>query len=330
MQIVLNDFGLFLGKKGNRFIIKNKGTKKEFVMDKVDQIVIAAGSSISISAIKYALQKNIDIVFLSNYGKPLGRIFPCKLGGTTLTRKKQLEAYYTNKGVDIAKKLIGAKIANQGYLLRSLSKTRDIDFKPVANELIILSKKVMCNIKGDIETIRENILGLEGLAASKYFSCLSKILPFDNRDKKSNDQVNILLNYSYGILYNEIEKVCILAGLDPYFGFLHKDRYNKPSMVLDLIEEFRPVLVDKVIITLFVQKQIKEDFFEIDQETKQLILTKKGRDKIISVIIDRLDNKVHFKNKRLSFKDILLSQARDIANSFLDESKEFEPFVYKW
>lgn len=329
MQIILNDFGSFLGKKGNRFVVKTRDKKKEFAVSKIDQILIAAGSSVSTDAIKLALQNEIDIVFLTGYGKPLGRVFPCKLGGTTLTRKKQLEAYYTDKGTDIAKKLVIAKIANQGYFLKSLNKTRKLDFIPVADEIVALSKSVD-NVNGKIDKIRTDIMGIEGLAASKYFGCLTKILPFEKRDRKLKDQVNILLNYGYGILYNEVEKACILAGLDPYFGFLHTDRYNKPSMVLDLIEEFRPILVDRAVVTLFVQKQVNKGFFEIEKETEQLILTKIGRDKIISAVMERLHQEVTFKGKKTSFQNILLAQARSIANSLLDSNKKFEPFIYRW
>ena len=328
MQIILNDFGSFLGKKGDRFVIKIKDEKKEFAVSKIDQILIAAGSSISTDAIKLALQNEIDIVFLSGYGRPLGRIFPCKLGGTTLTRKKQLEAYYTDKGTEIAKKLVSAKIINQGYFLKSLSKARKFNFMPVADEIIALGKSVK-NVNGKIDDIRAGVLGIEGLAASKYFGCLTKILPFKKRDRKSKDPVNILLNYGYGILYNEVEKACILAGLDPYFGFLHTDRYNKPSMVLDLIEEFRPILVDRAIVTLFAQKQINKRFFEMENETKQLLLTKKGREKIISAVMKRLHQKITFKKNKLSFQNILLAQARSIANTILN-NKKFEPFIYRW
>src|SRR3989344_4522100 len=99
MEIIINEFGTFLGKKENLFEIKNKEEKEEFSADKVDQIKILTSSSISSSAVKLAIENNIDIVFLNYFGEPYARIYPCKLGGTTLTRKKQLEAYYSNKGI---------------------------------------------------------------------------------------------------------------------------------------------------------------------------------------------------------------------------------------
>src|SRR3989338_5915411 len=198
MQIILNDFGSFLGKKGDRFVVKNGDKKEEFAVGNIDQILLAASSGFSTAAIKMALKNEIDVVFLSGYGRPLGRIFPCKLGGTTLTRKKQLEAYYLEKGADIAKKLIKAKILNQAYFLKSLSKSRKESFNNAALENIESCKQID-KLNGKIEVVRDKLFGIEGLAASKYFNCLTKILPFEGRDKKSKDNVNILLNYGYGI-----------------------------------------------------------------------------------------------------------------------------------
>lgn len=328
MQLVLNDFGSFLGKKGERFVVRVNEKREEFAVDSVDQIVIVSASSISVSAIKLALTNEIDIVFISSQGKPLGRIFPCKLGGTTLIRRKQLEAYYSEKGSEIAKKLVKAKILNQAYFLKSLSKSRSLDFNRVVNTNIDLCKK-LDNLTGNIDSIREEIFGLEGAAANGYFECLSKILPFEGRDKEANDIVNVLLNYGYGILYGETEKACILAGLDPYLGFLHTDRYNKPSMVLDLIEGFRPIIVDRAVVTLFVQKQVSENFFDHNSD-EEVILSKFGREKIVSAVLGRLHTKINYKGKQISFQDILLFQARSITNYLLDSNKNFESFVYKW
>ncbi|MCX8190022.1 MAG: CRISPR-associated endonuclease Cas1 [Candidatus Diapherotrites archaeon] len=328
MQLILNDFGSFLGKKGERFVVKTSDKKEEFAVALVEQIIIASASSISVSAIKLALKNDVDIVFFSSKGKPIGRIFPCRLGGTTLTRRKQLEAYYSEKGAEIAKKLIKAKILNQAYFLKSLSKSREIDFSSVANYNIDLCKK-LDKLVGNIEYIRDDLFGLEGTAAKGYFECLTKILPFEGRDKDSNDTVNLLLNYGYGILYGETEKACILAGLDPYLGFLHTDRYNKPSMVLDLIEGFRPIIVDRAIVTLFVQKQVSEKLFEHNSD-EEMVLNKKGREKIVSEVMARLHTKVNFRDKHLSFQDILLLQARSITNYLLDDENCFEPFIYRW
>src|SRR3989338_1816124 len=129
MQLVIDAYGTFIGKEGNRINVVRKENEEEFSSDKLDQIIIRKASSVSSEAVKLCMENNIDIVFLDHFGRPYGRIYPCTLGGTTLTRKKQAEAVNSGKITDAVKSIVGAKMKNQAYLLKSLEKTRDgIDF----------------------------------------------------------------------------------------------------------------------------------------------------------------------------------------------------------
>jgi len=327
MQLVINEFGTFLGKKGNCFQIKIKDRKEDFSADKVNQIIILCSMSLSSSAIKLAIQNNIDIVLQNSFGEPYARIYPCKLGGTTLTRKRQLEAYSSRKGMALVKAFVNAKVKNQIRLLKSLSKTRDHMFQKEISNLEKFVKKI-ANITGQtIDDIRNPLLGIEGQTAAVYFSCLTKIIPFRKREPESKDIFNITLNYGYGILYSEIERACIIAGLDPYLGFLHTDRYGKPSMVLDLIEEFRQPVIDRVIINLFVKKQLQNNHLEAVGD--KIFLTKEGKTKIINAVLKKLHSKVMFNNEKLTFKRIIQKQARMIAKFVLDQTKVYTPFISK-
>ncbi len=327
MYLIVDDYGTFIGKKENRFEIKMKEKTEEFSADLIKQIIISSASSISTGAIKLAMENGIDIVYLGKFGEPKARIYPCRLGGTTLTRKKQLEAYFSEKGLILAKKFIEAKIENQANLLKSLAKTRENnEIKNKANKILDFSSK-MENISGSLDEARDNLLGIEGYSASEYFSALSLILPVQKRERNAQDSFNILLNYGYGILYSEVERACILAGLDPYFGFLHTDRYGKPSMVLDLIEEFRAPIVDRAVINLFVKKQIKEEDFE--KVGDKIILSKSGKKKIIEAVMERLHNKAESDNKEKRILNIIVEQARKVARFVLGESENYEPFVMK-
>ncbi len=327
MYLIIDEYGTFIGKKENRFEIKRKEKTEEFSADLVKQIIISSASSISTGAIKLAMENGIDIVYLGKFGEPKARIYPCHLGGTTLTRKKQLEAYFSEKGLILAKKFIEAKIENQANLLKSLAKTRDnAEIRDKAEKILEFSSK-LDGISGNLDKVRENILGIEGYSASEYFSCLSLILPVQNRERNAQDYFNILLNYGYGILYSEVERACILAGLDPYFGFLHTDRYGKPSMVLDLIEEFRAPIVDRAVINLFVKKQIKDEDFE--KVGDKLILSKSGKKKIIEAVMEKLHNKTESDNKEKRILNIIVEQARKVTRFVLEESENYEPFVMK-
>ncbi len=335
MQIILDDYGMFLGKQGNRFIVTKKPKddseteiEKEFSADKVRQIIISTASSVSTDAVKLAMESNIDIVYTNYYGMPVARVYPCKLGGTTLTRRSQATQYNTEKAPKLVKAFVEAKVKNQAYLLKSLSKTREkVDFCQTADSMLNSLTKLE-SISGTVDEMREEILGIEGYAGNQYFACLTQILPFSQREHEAKDPVNAMLNYGYGILYSEIEKSCILAGLDPYLGFLHTDRYGKPSMVLDMIEEFRQPVVDRAIITLFALKKVEDSDFETSGNC--FMLSKKGREKVIEAVMERLHTKITYKDKKASLQRIMLHQARMIAKFLLGEKSEYKPFIHKW
>ncbi len=327
MQIVIDKFGTFIGKTENRFQIKNKDKKEEYSADIVSQILITSPSTISAGAIKLAMEKEIDIVYTNYFGQPYARIYPCKLGGTTLTRRKQLEAYYSEKGQILVKNFIEGKTKNQLYFLKALNKERNNIFSEQIRELE-KHKNDLVDLKGSVDEMRQGLLGLEGYFASKYFECLAKIIPFERRDRKSDDAFNIMLNYGYGILYNDIERSCIISGLDPYLGFLHTDRYGKPCMTLDLIEEFRQPIVDRAIVTLFSQKQIEEKHFEAIED--HIILSESGRKLVLEAVLGRLNKKIKFKNRKLTFKQVILEQARNVVRLLLDQNKNYVPFIYRW
>lgn len=328
MQLVIDEYGTFVGKEGNRIKVIRKEKEDEFSVDHLNQIILVKSSSISTSAIKLAIENNVDIVILDHFGMPVARVYPCKLGGTTLTRRNQAEESKSIKATSIVKKIITAKMRNQFYLLKALEKTREnADFSAelrFINESIVEIEKLGDNI----EHIRGEIFGLEGFASNQYYQALSKILPFKERQHDAKDPFNAILNYGYGILYSEVEKACILAGLDPYLGFMHSDRYGKPSMVLDLIEQFRQPIVDRAVITLFAQKQIDEKDYE--QSGNSLLLTKEGRKKVIEAVLDRLHTEIKYRGKKTTFQFIILDNCRNLARLLLDETKLYEPFVHKW
>ena len=316
-----------MGKKGNCFTIKNKEKTDEYSADIIDQIKVVSPCSLSSSAVKLAMENNIDIVFTNKFGNPFGRIYPCKLGGTTLTRKKQAESYLSQKGFFIVKSLIIGKLRNQENLLKSLSKTRNGIFNTEIAQIENLFKHIDLINGKNIDEVRESLLGIEGQTASIYFSCISRIVTLDKRDHEAKDIFNISLNYGYGILYSEIERACIISGLDPYLGFFHTDRYGKPSLVLDMIEPFRQPIVDRAIINLFVQKQM--DNSDLECVGEEIFLTKKGREKIIKMVLERLNLEILFNNKKMSFQSIILEKSRELVRFILEQSPDYKPFIYR-
>lgn len=323
MQLVINSRGSYLRKKNNCFLIKNDEKVFEISVKKIESILIATSAYISTDAVKFAMDNNIDIIFLDYFGNPYGRVWHSKLGSTTLIRRKQLESSTGEKGLNLAKEWVICKINNQIELLKNLKNSRPhkenalktyIDF--IENKKIVLSE-----IKGSLEEKRNSIMAVEGMAAKEYFEALNYIMPerfkFKGRSRNpAKDEFNCLLNYGYGVLYSMVEKACILAGLDPYLGFIHADNYNKKSLVFDLIEMFR-ILVDKTVIYLFSKRKIKKEYF--DQIKNGLSLNKEGKAVLISTLNETLEKKVRYRGRNIKNRNIIQFECHRIANNLLKE-----------
>lgn len=332
MQLIVDGYGSYIHRKQNLFEVETgvenqEKKREEFSADTVSQILITSKASISSGAVQLAMEKQIDIVYLDWHGRPYARTYPCKLGGTTLTRRRQASKYLSKEVAEMVKAMISAKVSNQVALLKSLAKTRK------SNEFENYIRKIKANatkldeIYGNIEEIRGVILGIEGYCSTQYWTALTTILPFDGREQEAKDIVNAMINYGYGILYSEIEKACIIAGLDPYLGFLHTDRYGKPSTVLDMIEEFRQTIVDRTVITLFARKEVEESDGDISGNT--FMLTKKGRRKVIEAVMERMHSKMKHNGREYTLEGIMVEQARQVARVLLGESNEYKPFLVR-
>lgn len=324
-SLIIDKHGSYLQKTGNRFVVKNKNNKKEYSSDKISQIIFTAPSSISSEAIRLAVNKNVDLVYLDARGNPYARTYRTSLGGTTLTRKKQLEATNSKKGLNLVIKIVKAKISSQLSYIKALSRDRkeNLTLKTLASNK---QPKIGLNKSADLDSFRQSLLGFEGATASIYFRGLGTVTGFPKRNRSLNDEFNVCLNYAYGILYGEVERACILAGLDPYLGFYHTDRYGKPCLVLDLIELFRVAVADRAVVTLFTRKEINYKDFD---RRGSLTLSDTGKKKIITAVLRRLNTRLSYRGKKLTLKGIVLAQTREVAGFFLGHKRDFEPFIYK-
>lgn len=180
--------------------------------------------------------------------------------------------------------------------------------------------------------MRNRLLGIEGECSKTYFSALSEVLPKGlysgvRTRRPPRDAFNAMISYGYGVLYSEIEKACIISGLDPYLGFLHTDRYGRPSLVMDLIEEFRQPVVDRAMVTLVARGQVEKDCVKREEG---VYLNKKGRKMAIEAMMSRLESKIKYKGRRISMEDIILKQARELVGFLNGDRRSYKPFVYRW
>lgn len=321
MQLVINTWGSFLKKKDQCFLVKNDEKMFEVSADKVDSILITTSATITTDAIQFAVEKNIDIIFLDKFGDPYGRVWHSKLGSTTLIRRRQLQAENSIVGFNLARKWISIKIDNQIDFLKELKKNRpgSKDYLDVSLQKLDQLNLSLKDMKGSLQFRRGSIMGIEGMASQTYFDAISEIMPdqwkFKGRSRDpARDAFNCLLNYGYGILYSQVERACIIAGLDPYVGLLHTDNYNKKSFVFDLIEIFR-TYVDKTVVFLFSKRQVSAKLF--DSIPGGLYLNKEGKAVLIGAFNETFDKEIQYRGRNVKIRNTIPLECHRIANNFI-------------
>ncbi len=306
----------------------------ELPLFRVGEIVItSSGVTLSSDLIQACCERGIRVSFLSATGKPFAMLSSPMLTATVETRRAQMSAYSDPRGCDVARTIVRGKLGNQSAVLKyfgKYQKTKD----PVAHEVLMKCVQGIESLRRDvaqvhgacIDEIRGTLLAIEGAAGRHYWRGVRTLLDghvaFETREHRgATDPVNSALNYGYGILYAQIWGAVINAGLEPFAGFLHVDRPGKPSLVLDLIEEFRQPIVDRAVMATVTKGS------SIDMTGG--ILTDASRRAVAAAVIERMEGEVAFRGRKHRIKSVVQIQARNLA-SFLRGGAAYKTFAFKW
>lgn len=342
-HLIVDQFGVHLSKKDGRLQVMRlgKGTHAERMAQQaplmhLESVLISGrGISLSADAIQACCENGIPIHFVTGRGQPYAGLYAAGLTGTVQTRRAQLAAFTDRRGVTLSLAWASAKVHNQAALLRYLARNRSSSDGQLAQALEESADRVGAHVdeieqlEGTcIDEIRERVLAAEGRAASAYWNALKTVIPSEyawpGRERRgATDLVNATLNYGYGILYGQIERAAVLAGLDPYGGFTHVDRPGKPSLVLDMIEPFRVPVVDRVVVGL-VNRHVR-----LDQDEEGL-LDKDTRRTLAEKILERLEKPERYEGKRHALRAIIQQQARHIATFVRGQRTPYCPFTVAW
>lgn len=329
MQLYLNSYGTYLHVREAMFEVRvpqeeGPARKHHFAAHKVTSIIMTTSAALSTDAVQLALQNNIDIIFADSSGFPLGRIWHSKLGSTTRIRKRQLEASLNGEGVRWVIEWLDRKLQNQLEFIKSLKKhrKRHADFlQEKVDKIDNLRQSIrLQDGAASVDAVADTLRGLEGTAGRLFFETLSRVLPpdhqFDGRSfRPAQDPFNAFLNYGYGVLYNRVEKALMIAGLDPYVGFLHRDDYNQKSMVFDFIEPYR-IYVDEVVFRLFAGKRINQS--HTAELADGVTLVKEGK----QLLIERLNqftevDKIRYQGRNQTRMNAMQMDAHRFANTLI-------------
>ncbi|MFY9116276.1 MAG: CRISPR-associated endonuclease Cas1 [Bacteroidales bacterium] len=291
------------------------------------------GISISSNAIKACVLNKVSIHFLNFNGIPYAMLYSPQYVEKEIGMA-QLNAYNNGKGQKLIKQFVYGKILNQTNLIKYQGKynlKRNKEFRDNYSGSILklksLAKHVLENETFDIEKLRLIMFGYEGQASIIYWKMNALLfkgkMEFEGRiRKKPSDLINNMLNYGYGILYSKIHEAIIKSHLNPHMSYLHKPDSFKPTLVYDLIEEFRSQGVDRVIFAI-VRKNtaLKLENKQLSDQTKQVIVKK---------ILERMNVVEKFRGHEMRFFEIIQFQTNMMAKFLKGEVNNYRPYIKKW
>jgi CRISPR-associated protein Cas1 len=279
----------YLSLDGENVVIKkDEHTSVRLPLHNIEHIVCFNWQGVSPALMGACAERHIGLTFLAPSGRFLARVSG-RVQGNVLLRRKQFEVAESEaQRVPIAASFLMGKIANSRKVLeralRDHAMLVDVEaLKSASNSLKeVLRALPQCQSTADL-------MGFEGSAAKIYFGVFDHLIlqqkeefRFEERNRRPPlDNMNSLLSFLYTLLTNEVISALETVGLDPFVGFLHRDRPGRPSLALDLMEELRPVMADRLALSLVNRKQVTGKGFTkkesggilMDEETRKVVIT---------------------------------------------------------
>lgn len=322
MELIISTFGTSLNRENEGFVITTSEGRQRIPAEGITSIQISRGAQISSDAVMLAMEKEIEVLFMDKNGNVIGRIWSPKYGSVSTIRKGQLNFSFSTEAIRWIKEVICQKIENQQALLLTFESSDIMIQNHVQKSIRRLEdyRTKVSTINGEvISDIASTLRGWEGLSSKIYFETLNLFLPEQYRFEKrsqhpATDVANAFLNYGYGVLYGKVEGALIKAGIDPYIGVLHRDDYNRPVLVYDVIELYR-VWVDYVVFTLLTQNVITDEFYSV-QSDGSYWLESLGRRVLIQSLNDYLEETIEVNGNSRSRTYQIFLYAQKLAQQF--------------
>lgn len=275
---------LYLARQGaharlesGRVIVESPDEEKllDVASGTIARIVCFGAIGISAGLRSWALASQVALIFLSRRGTYLGHTQLAAADDST-------------RAIPIGRAIIDAKVRKQMILLQRLARRGNAD--TVADAVNQMDH--LLTMLPDCQT-REELMGMEGAAARAYFGALGQVMPegmtFAGRSRRPpEDIINAALSYGYALILGEAVSALCTAGLDPAIGFLHAEEDGRPSLALDLMEEFRPLIVDQVVVSIARRAELRSEHGHREETIHGVLLTKAGREILIAAYERRM------------------------------------------
>jgi CRISPR-associated protein Cas1 len=344
--LYLQEPGAHVGKRSEHLVVRKDGAEVQRVpIAAVRQVVVFGNVQVSTQALECLATLGVPVVYMTGYGRFVAALEPAPTKNVQL-RVNQFRLFSDpQRALALAKAVVRAKIANQRTLLMRSLRSRPPDElsngadgvrgsdEPAARDMAALLNRL------DGITDPAVLLGTEGQAAVLYFSNFNRMLKapepgsafdFKTRNRRPpRDPVNALLSFAYAMLLKDCFSALCTVGFDPYYGFFHASRHGKPSLALDLMEEFRAVIADSVVLTLVNNGCVTAKDFLVWREACQL--TDEGRKRFFQVYEQRKCTVVTHPvfGYKMSYGRMLEVQARLLAAHVRGDIPEYTGFTVR-
>lgn len=324
--LYLTESNATLGLADNYVVVKHHdGMLTKMPLETLESVYIYGQPQISTQCMTECMRRGVPISFYSKGGIYFGR--------TQSTRHVNVAGQRMQAGLkdglfslEMGKKILQSKIHNQAVLLKRYARSREKDISATYEQMKYYIKKI-----SDSKEISQ-MMGYEGIAARQYFSCLGELVEpafaFKKRSRRPPlDAFNSMLSLGYSIVLNEIYGKIENAGLNPYFGIIHQDSEKHPTLASDLMEEWRVVIVDSMVMSLVNGHEIFLEHFIEEPSQAGVYLTNDG----MKIFIKKMENKMRQQQKYLSFVDYSVSfrRAMDLQiRSFVQAMQEQDVSMY--
>jgi CRISPR-associated protein Cas1 len=338
-------------RRGKDGAASSPARKERVPLIKIDEVVVLGEVTLTASAMHLLLERNIEITFLGHYGQFKGRLSP-PFSKNAILRMAQYRAHQDmTKRCELARRFVIGKLSNQRQRLQRYNRTRqDAEVqRAIGQQTSLISSLTSLKVaqmpgtkplaSGDQSvggTPLETILGMEGAGSAAYFRCFGKLLadqrqwPFPGRVKRPpTDPVNALLSFGYSLLTNKVASAVQSVGFDHFVGYLHSSFYGRPSLALDIMEEFRPIIVDSVVLTLLNNRMLTPKDFVIELGAYRL--KDEQRKVFFTKFEERLNEEVTHPlfGYKVTYRRCLELQARLLAKALTKEIDEYPPLLVK-
>lgn len=297
----------------------------------LEQVVLMGNVMITPAALDLMLNRGIDTVFLTLHGKYRARLVHGVSPNVKLRVAQYRKLSEPAVAAAIARAIVQGKVRNALTFLQRFARRHGATEGLTAGMAALRATLVRLERCVDLDEIR----GCEGAGAAAYFRCFGELIradgfAFDGRNRRPPmDPVNALLSLAYTLLANAVESAVHVVGLDPYVGTLHAIETGRPSLVCDLMEEYRAVVADPLVVAALNRGAIQVDDFEEAGPGEPVVMRREALSRFVGLFERRLQEEVVYPptGMRLSFRQILEQQARRFARFISGTESHYAPFL---